>query len=202
LEQQPASKRSIALPITMLLLVFSLIGNVFLYSQFLQHKQEKRLERGQNIYSYAIASIDYAERLSAQSTALAASHSLAERAQLKYEAGQAAGGGESMILLAEAAEELAASETAVTASGFESFIGKVDEQVRASGNDEGALSAEERQSLQELAQALDAISELLRNTFNEGIADNKAALIRLSTGLGWLENMPRLQQLVEEASAK
>ncbi len=202
MEQQTAGKRPMALPITLLLLVVSLIGNVFLYSQFLQNGQEKKYELGKSIYGDAVSAIDYAEGISAQLPALTASGSLDERMAVKYEAAQSVAKQGAIVSLAKAAHTLTGEKGAIRTASFDGFIEYVDEQLQAVGRYEGELNEADRQSLLELGQVLDAISEHLRGTFNESIADSKAALIRVSTGIGWIDSMPELQQLAEQMPDK
>lgn len=193
--QQQTGKRSIALPITLVLLVFSLIGNVFLYSQFLQHKQQNNFETGQKIYAAAVQSKQYFEELIPQIDALLQSGQLETRVEPKFLAGKASQKGQALFNLMTEAELIAGKSETRDAEQSLQYVNKVEEALQAIGNYPGPLKEAERAYLLALKGSLEEMAGIM-GSFNTNIADNRAATIRLSSGLDWIGLVEKLQQVM------
>ncbi|MGM0880652.1 MAG: hypothetical protein ACQEXQ_06360 [Bacillota bacterium] len=199
--QQQTGKRSIALPITLVLLVFSLIGNVFLYSQYLQNKQQNNFETGQKIYAAAVQSKEYFEELIPQLDAFLQSNQLETRAEPKFLAGKASQKGQAFINLMTEAELIAGKSEKRDAEQALKYVNEVEEALRAIGNDPGPLKEEERAYLLALKGSLEEMARIM-GSFNTNIGDNRAAVIRLSSGLEWIGLVEKLQQVMSGQATK
>ncbi|MCA0754598.1 hypothetical protein KP806_06010 [Paenibacillus sp. N4] len=201
MEQQQTGKRSAALPITLILLVFSLIGNVFLYSQALQRQQDSKFETGKTIYEDAMTAGQFFEELSVQLDTLIQSRGMEERQAALVMAGMAIQKRGSLLELAAAAKRLAPDGTKIDEEAFASFAGKVDAIfLQPPGAYEGPLKDTDREKLNVLKEYADRMAEAVGG-LNASIADNRTALIRLAAGADWLDRVAKLQQLIGEYNA-
>jgi hypothetical protein len=199
LEQQQTGKRSIALPITLVILVFSLIGNVFLYSQFLQHKQENNFVKGQKIFAAALESKQYVDEMIPVLDAMLQSKSLDERLDVKFDAGKAAAKGNALVRLTEEAASISAEPEKFSSEWSLAYLANAEKSLQAIGHYNGALNEEEQAYLAGLKSSFEAMSETM-NGFNTNIADNRIALIRLSSGLDWIDLVSKLQETIMSPS--
>jgi len=201
LEPQQTGKRSIALPITLVILVFSLIGNVFLYSQFLQNKQENNYVKGQKIFKAAIGSKDYVEKMLPQLDALLQSKTLDERYAIAFLSGKAAANGHALVeFTAEAASVIAEPEK-INKELASAYVTDVDKGLQTIGHYDGALNETDASYIQGLKSAFETISGVLSG-FNTNIGESRIAIIRLSSGLEWVELAQQVQAVMEEKSAE
>lgn len=186
MEPQKSGKRSLALPVTLIILVFSLIGNVFLYSQFLQHKQQIKHDTGQRIYNAAVSSQQYASEMIPLLDALLQSKTLDDRLGLVYNIGKlSAKGGGLTELAAEAAaiaDDSAAWDTTVPAM----YVSNAEAGLLAAGRYEGALNDSDASYVTELKSSYVALNGVL-GEFNANIGETRIAVIRLASGLDWME---------------
>ncbi|MNZ69573.1 hypothetical protein D3C78_878770 [compost metagenome] len=197
--QQQNTKRSLALPVTLVILVFSLIGNVFFYSQNLQHQQENRYKTGQEIFEAAAQSRQFLEELLPQLDALLQSKGHEERVDLKYMAGKTMPKGEALVLLTAEAARIAESSDSLNEEKVQHFIQAVDSRLQAVGNGSGTLNEQDQGALLALKQTLTDMNAVL-GAFNLNMENNRSAMIRLSSGLDWIEIVEKLQPLMENGA--
>lgn len=200
MEQQQTGKRSIALPITLVILVFSLIGNVFLYAQFLQHKQERKFVKGQRIFAAASESKEFLEEIISPLNALLQSKSLEERLALKFEAGKLTAKGRALAELTAEAASISAEPDKWHANLPLTYVSDVENGLRTIGRYDGPLNEAERAYILALKSSIEAMSGTLKG-FNMNIADNRSAVIRLSSGLEWIDLVGELQRIMQEQPA-
>lgn len=191
MEKQQAGKRSVALPIALVLLVFSLIGNVFLYSQSLQNKQQNNFEAGQRIIGKLAESLAYTREMTQAVDVLLQSGEQEADEEVLFRIGKASHEGHAIGYLLAETDKLTGEPGAFGAEEAEQWVD--DKAARlmviAAGNvnagDElNALKA----SLAEMEQALSA--------FNDHIGDSRTAVIRLSGGYEWLDIAEQLRQMM------
>ena len=192
MEPQKSGKRSIALPITLVILVFSLIGNVFLYSQFLQHKQENNYEKGQRIYAAATESQQYAKEMTPLLDAFLASNTMGERLTLQFDAGKVTAKGTALTELTKEAASISVQPEKWNEKLPDSYVSEVEKGLQAIGRYEGPLNEADQSYLTELKNSFVAISSILSG-FNSNIGDSRIAIIRLSSGLDWIDLVEQLQ---------
>lgn len=201
MEQQQRGKRSAALPITLVLLFFSLIGNVFLYSQFLQHKQENNFKTGQRIYSAAVESRQYMDELIPQLDALYKSEGPKDRLGIKFLAGKVSEKGHAMVDLTAEALSISTKAEKLNPELALTYISDVEDALQKIGSYEGPLNEAEQAYITALKNSFEEMSGIL-NGFNTNIADNRIAIIRLSSGLDWIELVENIQLLMTKQTAK
>ncbi|WP_054024215.1 hypothetical protein [Bacillus sp. FJAT-28004] len=201
MEPQHTGKRSIALPITLVILVFSLIGNVFLYSQFLQNKQENNYVKGQKIFKAAVDSRQYVEKMIPQLDALLQSKSLDERYIIKYDSGKVAANGHALVEFTAEAADVTSQPDQINTELPLTYVSDVDKGLQTIGRYEGPLNESDEAYIVALISSFEAISGVL-NGFNTNIGESRIAIIRLSSGLEWVELVVQVQKIMEEHSAK
>lgn len=199
MEQKQTGKRSIALPITLVILVFSLIGNVFLYSQFLQHKQEKKFVKGQRIFAAASESKQYVDEMIPVLDAMLQSKSLEERLDFKFAAGKAAANGEALVQLIDEAASISAQPEKLNSELVSQYLSENEKSLKTIGGYDKPLNDEEHAYILKIKGTFEAMSGILKG-FNTNIADNRIALIRLSSGLEWIDLAAELQQTMTSTS--
>ncbi|OMF34183.1 hypothetical protein BK133_12715 [Paenibacillus sp. FSL H8-0548] len=195
MEQQQTGKRSIALPITLVILVFSLIGNVFLYSQFLQHKQENNFVTGQRIYEAGSESKKFISEMILQLDAFMQSKELDERLALYFAAGKVYAQGQGLIDFAAEASNLSAESSGIDIALFSGYLKDMEAGLLAIGRNDALLSDEDQSYVASLKSTLGEMSVIMDN-FNTNIDGNRNAIIRLSSGLDWIELAEELQQAI------
>ncbi|GKU79724.1 hypothetical protein [Paenibacillus sp. L3-i20] len=182
-------RRPLALPITLILLVMSIMGNVLYSTKNIEYSQREKVEAGQQIFDgfangkkdmdywgQYIAQIQQMSTIDAQGARLTASH-LSE-ALVQNESGLA-------VLMKDAAE-LSSEEFSQASGEYDALIKRMHEELRSIGDGNGALKEEELQNV-EAAKAV--ITELSTgvNKFHFSMEGNRNALIRLSGGYDWLD---------------
>ncbi|MGG1635827.1 hypothetical protein MHH56_20260 [Paenibacillus sp. FSL K6-3182] len=201
MEPQQTGKRSIALPITLVILVFSLIGNVFLYSQFLQNKQENNYVKGQKIFKAAIGSKDYIEKMLPQLDALLQSKTLDERYAIAFLSGQAAASGHALVEFTAEAASVNAEPEKINKELTSAYVTDVDKGLQTIGHYDGALNETDAAYIQGLKSAFETISGIMSG-FNANIGESRIAIIRLSSGLEWAQLVEQMQAVMKEKSAE
>ncbi|MGO4544398.1 hypothetical protein AB4Z29_06345 [Paenibacillus sp. 2TAB23] len=201
MEPQKSGKRSLALPITLVILVFSLIGNVFLYSQFLQHKQQIKYDTGQRIYKAAVASQQYASEMLPLLDALLQSKALDERLDVLFHIGKlSAKGGGLTELAAEAAAisgDSAAWDTEVPAM----YVSNAEAGLLAAGRYEGALNDSDAAYVTGLRGSYETLNGVL-GKFNANVGETRIAVIRLASGLDWMKLAKQSMETMAEQAAR
>lgn len=197
MEKQKAGKRSIALPITLVLLVFSLIGNVFLYSQYLQNKQQNNYEIGQTVIEKLTESRLYAQEMMKAIDGLAQSATQAERYEFAYQVGRAAALGYSVSDLLMEAGRLSEGAGASGAEEAEAYVNAAAAKLTGVAHQVGKLSDNDQEQLASLKADFEEMEQALGG-FNYAIGDNRAASIRLANGYEWLDIAEKIRQVISE----
>ncbi|MFC4778530.1 hypothetical protein ACFO9Q_17185 [Paenibacillus sp. GCM10023252] len=190
-------KRSYALPIALMLLVFSAIGNVFLYSQVLQHKQEDSYSRGEKIFLAATEAHSFTRELREHVSALIVTNNLSDRAEIKFRTGAAyryAEGLNTFILEGQRLE--GGGEDVSGVQNPKLFLDDVQKALLNIGNHEGALTEEERAYLIKLDGVLGKLN-VITSQFNFD-GTSKSALIRSGNGYDWPELSKKLLQAMND----
>lgn len=200
MEKQQTGKRSVGLPITLILLVFSLIGNVFLYSHYLQDKQDKKYETGKKIFAAVAESKAYFEQLIPHLDALLASSSGEQRLEEKFLTGGTAQKGQAFAELSLMAKEISGQSNEGAAEA-KAYVDEVEAALKTIGNYDGPLNDGDKSYLLELKKSLESFSGIM-NGFNSNIGDNRVALIRLSSGLDWTQLVEKVQQEMSTQSVQ
>ncbi|MFF2090328.1 hypothetical protein [Paenibacillus sp. NPDC058174] len=191
MEEQAAGKRSLALPITLVLLVFSLIGNVFFYSQYLQGKQDTRYRTGQHIIETAVLTkVQY-------ETLLNEANRLLELNELGVLPGASAGKGDLTTIRSTADSAFIAE--AYLLKGKKPDLERVDsyfQRIRQSLDElehlKQPMTEQQITELTKIKEALSAQYEIIQK-FNFDAAETRISTIQVASGIDWLELADQLE---------
>jgi|GEM_PF-2931784 hypothetical protein len=188
-EKQP-KKRSFALPITLLLLVFSLTGNVFLYSQSLQGDQDDKFEKGQEIVEAATQAVSYYQAVLDDTNAILD--------------GKTAEAGTVIRDASGVAEFLKQASSFNEDSEFDS--GQIYSQMIDVSNSlayikqqDGTLTEQESGYLKSLQEIYSKQLDIMKQ-FNLASNKTRSGAIQLGAGIGWLDIARQLEQSILEQS--
>jgi len=183
-------KRPIALPITLVLLVFSLIGNVFLYSLHLQNTQNEKYDEGLVIFKAAEGTVLYFQEMNAKAEALLQGNGLKERIAVQYDSGAASAKGAEVIALMEKAAAYKPEQFAEV-EAVQRYLDGINDTLTGIGSYEGSLTENDRAQLEKLIVDLKE-KEGIAASFNLDIVNYKTSVIRIAAGYGWLEMTEKL----------
>lgn len=200
MEQEATGKRSMALAISLILLVISLIGNVFFMSKYLQHGQDDKVRAGESIYESLVQNRDYFDEMKRQIhelEALAESDGSSARVAAAFIANSANLEGQGLrttMLYASEQSETTFGQAIETA---EAYVAKVHEQLSAIGSQSGPISEQERQWIGGLKATFDEMSAAVGG-FYFNIEGNRSAMQRMANGFSWLDVADNMQQKMLE----
>ncbi|MFF2481974.1 hypothetical protein [Paenibacillus sp. NPDC058071] len=187
-QRNEPAKRSLALPITLVLLVFSLIGNVFFYSQYLQNKQEAKFRSGQHVIETANAAKTQYEAILTEMKSFSELNKkgvygpyAADGASLR------AVGDTTFIAEAYAAKGEKLQELAKVQQYFQDVRQNLDE-IRTS---KGPFSEWQTQYLAEKQQELMEQYGII-GKFNFEAVESRSAVIQMASGIGSFEIAEKL----------
>ncbi|GGG56210.1 hypothetical protein GCM10010918_06450 [Paenibacillus radicis (ex Gao et al. 2016)] len=191
MEEQAAGKRSLALPITLVLLVFSLIGNVFFYSQFLQGKQDTRYRTGQHIIETAVLTkVQY-------ETLLNEANRLLELNELGVVPGTSPGKGDLTATRSTAdsafiAEAYLLKGEKPKVDGINTYFQQIRQSLDELHNLKQPMTEQQVANLNKIRDALNAQYEIIQK-FNFDAAETRISTIQLASGIDWLELADQLE---------
>lgn len=198
MNEQPAAKRSWFAPIVLSLLVFSLIGNVALYSTKLLHDQTFRQEEGERIIRSAWDASAHTDALQAALQALRESKDAAARIQAKQAVGFAFEQASGLIYLVDTALPSYDGGTSRQPRSAAQFIEGIESALRAVGNEASALTAAETAYVNQLIELYTRMrEELSAFPYTELTAQNA---LRSENGDGWVELARQLLAEMNELS--
>lgn len=187
-KDQQSKKRSYAMPITLLLLVFSLTGNVFLYSQSLQGVQDDKFEKGTAIVEAASKAISYYQTVLDDTNAILEGKEFEDGAIIRDASGVA-----DFLRLAGHFEE----DSTYDNGQVYSYMMDVDNSLAAIKENDDTLTEQETlylKSVQEIYSKQLAILE----EFNLDADKTRGGAIQIGAGIGWLDMAKRLEQSILE----
>ncbi|ANY68590.1 hypothetical protein BBD42_20510 [Paenibacillus sp. BIHB 4019] len=195
-EQQPPKKKPIALAITIVLLVCSLNGNMFLYSQYLSNIQEKKYETGQRVASDAIGAVAFYNAILPELEKLGKSTELLGRNEAKFSAGAAFRNVDHVLGFLKEAHQYNGTEFA--ADKLEAYFNAVQQSLAKIGGHEGALTAAEQDYLAKLQEAFHLQLEAV-TAFNADALESRSLSIQIGNGYNnWLEIADKLEQAIDD----
>ncbi|MCM3627267.1 hypothetical protein M3194_07810 [Paenibacillus glycanilyticus] len=190
-DKEPQSKkRSYALPITLLLLVFSLTGNVFLYSQSLQGDQDDKFAKGSEIIEAATKAVSYYQTVLDDTNAILEGKALETGTILRDASGvteflqQASSFGES---------------SAFDPGQIYSFVIDVDNSLAYIKEQDGTLTEQESVYL-ESVQDIYSKQLAIMKEFNLDSGKTRSGAIQIGAGIGWLDIAKQLDSSIQEQS--
>jgi hypothetical protein len=185
LGNQTGAKRSLFAPIVLVLLTFSLIANVFLYSQWLQNKHEQRADKGQLLIKQAADTKLYFTTVQQHIEALLEGDADQTRIQAKMGLGLAARYSDSVIGLIQAADMRKSASPAPAKRDAAAFISEVNTSLGAVANHGGALTGTERDYLLLIRDSYRKLSESAARLNTEW--DTKQAALQMEAGGDWVD---------------
>lgn len=192
MEMETKKKRSYTVPVLLVLLTFSLIGNVFLYSQHLQHGQDTKQADGQAIINHGIAAKAHVDAVLNALNGLEAV-TAAERSEKLYKLGQASTGQVDLLgFILDAHHHTIAPSTTddETVQALEALSGKL----AAISAQSGELSAEDQQSIVSLQALYSKLKEQLASFQLE--SGDKLVEMSVLTGGSWVGIGLALEQTI------
>ncbi|QHW30444.1 hypothetical protein GZH47_06000 [Paenibacillus rhizovicinus] len=175
--EEPRTKRPIFTPIVLILLTFSLIGNVFLYSETIQNDQTDRVSQGTEIIQSGNAAIAFMNQAAAQTEALVTASDIAARMTSKSGLLAAYRQSGSVTDFIQEAEDVNGKPFPTAKGGATEFLDQTLASLQAIGNHEGPLTAEEKTYLQGLHQVFDACKKELSAFQHDTINQEQSLLI-------------------------
>lgn len=192
--KQPPAKRPIALPVTLLLLVMSVMGNVLLYTKNIEHTRGQAEEEGLAIFSgfeRARDELVFWSGLAGQAASQTAGDAGAGRASAGFLAESMARSEGGLGYLFDKAGEMDQDRFADARQSYDAFVASRSEALSRIKTADGLLSVNDRDWLAgtsgEFAE-LDAIA----SEFHFTGKDSSSVLIRLSGGHDWLDVIEKL----------
>ncbi|WP_308638847.1 hypothetical protein [Paenibacillus silvisoli] len=189
-EQKP--KRPIFTPIVLILLTFSLIGNVFLYARSLQHGKDQRVEVGMTILQSGNEAKLHFDQVKSGLEDLLKHQDIPTRMAAK-----------SLLIAAynNSASVAAFIKEAETASGatFESpkrsaatFLEQSEKSLQTLGNHTGPLTDKERSYLKTLLAVNQACATAMASFDHDTISDTTALTIQVDKT--WMESAKKINE--------
>lgn len=173
--EEPRTKRPIFTPVVLILLTFSLIGNVFLYSKTLQDNQKARVAQGTEILQSGNAAKAFLDTAAAQTEALAAASAVAPRMTAKSKLLAAYGQASAVTDFIGEAEDVNGKPFAVAKRSASEFMDQTLAALEAVGNHEGPLTDGEKSYLTALLQVFKAGQQDL-SAFNHDTVNQEQSL--------------------------
>ncbi|MBD3917949.1 hypothetical protein H8B09_04220 [Paenibacillus sp. PR3] len=195
MEKETPKKRSYTVPILLVLLTFSLIGNVFFYSQDLQNGQDTKQRDGQSIINHGLAAKAHVDAALDALNGLASSTS-ADRAAKLYDLGQASASQVDLAFFIDDARRHTLSPP-IKDEQSEKALQALNSQFAAIGTITGELTAEDKQSIQSMQALYSKLKKQLASFKLE--SGDKLVEMSVLTGGNWVDTGLALEQAVVEA---
>ncbi|REK77413.1 hypothetical protein [Paenibacillus paeoniae] len=199
-EQQQNVKRSWALPITLVLLVFSSMGNILLYTKHIEHTRGNTVQTGESIFQ---GFKEGQEQLAHWSAYLEEVLSRAEsepslaRLTAVHMADGVAREHAGLAVLMEHAGMIDSANLGQAADSYAAYEQKLEGTLRSVGTGSGGLTETERQSLGEVQSSFVKLTELL-SAFHFGMEGDRNSMIRLTGGHDWIDIAEELHKELRE----
>lgn len=197
MEKETPKKRSYTVPILLILLTFSLIGNVFFYSQDLQNGQDTKQRDGQSIINHGLAAKAHVDAALDVLNGLASS-TTADRAAKLYELGQSSAGQVDLMLFIGDARRHTVSP-AISNDESVKALQALNSQIAAIGGMTGELTAEDNQLIQSVQSLYSKLKEQLASFKLE--SGDKLVEMSVLTGGSWVDTGLALEQAIVEAQS-
>lgn len=188
-------KRSYTVPVLLVLLTFSLIGNVFLYAKHLQDGQDAKQSDGRSIINHGLAAKAHVD---AALNALGGfeTSTTADRAARLYKLGQASAGQVDLLLFIADARRHTLSPS-ISDEDSEKAMQSLNGEFAEIGGMTGELTTENKQSIQSLRTLYGKLKEQLSSFQLE--SGDKLVEMSVLTGGSWVNIGLSLEQAIIDA---
>jgi hypothetical protein len=196
-ELETKKKRSYTVPVLLILLTFSLIGNVFLFSQHLQSGQDTKQADGRAIINHGLAAKAYVDTVLNVLNELEAS-SAANRPALLYKLGQASANQVDLLFFIDDARRHTITPS-LTDEGLTNALQALNGKLAAIGGMAGELTAENKQAI----QALQTLYKKLKEQLSSFKLESGDKLVEMSVlaGGSWVDIGLALEKSIADAQA-
>ncbi|MBW7473720.1 hypothetical protein K0T92_03050 [Paenibacillus oenotherae] len=194
--EQKQPRRSWFAPIVLVLLTFSLMGNVFLYSQILHSKQDVRVQRGFDIIESGNQAKQHIDSVLNNVRLLLGNDDMATRLLAKGSAALAFKQEQDLVRFIEEAEVSSKEPFAFAERKADAYLSQVEQSLIELGNHEGPLTDAERAYLsaieQQYASMQGTIAEFSISTISRGTA------LTAQAGGRWVDIGKKLLEIMNE----
>ncbi len=200
MSRENKGKRPIALPVVLLLLVFSVTGNVLFSTKNIQHGQDKLEIKGRIIFQAVENSFNHAKYM-AEWTASLQGETANSPDQARIKASTAAGflpDADAFQELLSLAEEKNAADNQLTGSKESAavYLSKAVDGLQQIGKGSGQLTEEEVQFIASLHKLYQAVYEKY-DKFPFAAGAYSSSLIRFANGMEWIEVTAEVQKQLD-----
>lgn len=203
MDQQEQKKRPIALPVTLLLLVISLMGNVLLYTKHIEHTRGNAEETGQEIVKAFMSSqfdLEYWSKFAEDMNALAEADGDAARQRAVHFADALLHSGDNGLSeIIRLAHDINESRFSVAPETYTLYMNQLIARLKAIGEGSGPLNPDERKAVANMLQSFAGMTEPI-NSFPYAAEGSRNALIRIAGGHDWLDLADKLQESLRAIS--
>ncbi|RAP76717.1 hypothetical protein [Paenibacillus montanisoli] len=189
-EQKP--KRPIFTPIVLILLTFSLIGNVFLYARSLQHGKDQRIERGMTILQSGKETKLHFEQVTSGLDDLLNHEDMPTRLAAKSLLIAAYNKSSAVTAFIKEAETSNGTPFASSNRNAATFLEQAEKSLQALGNHTGPLTDEERSYLKTLLAVNQACATAMASFKHDTISDTTAMTIQVDKA--WVQSAQKLAE--------
>ncbi len=202
MNQTETKKPSWALLVALLLLVFSLIGNMFLLAKNIQYKQDDKIRAGKEIYNTMAFNKDFFEGAVVQFAEL---EKLMEQDELSARivagviAAEVKHNEQQVKRFMSLASEYAVDKFAQAEDKAAAYMNSIQVQLLEMSKQEEKLNEQDRKQLLAMKQSSEQMIELFSNFYFE-VEDNSSVMLRLAGGFEWLDIAGAFQQELDAYS--
>ncbi|WP_336787020.1 hypothetical protein [Paenibacillus sp. MMO-177] len=190
-DKEQSKKRSYAMPIALLLLVFSLTGNVFLYSQSLQGGQDDKYEKGLEVIEAAKKATSYYQAVLDDAAGILEGKTSEAGTVIRDAAGvndflQQAGSFE--------------ADNSFDPARIYAYMIDVDNSLSYIKEQDETLTEKDSAYLKALQEVYSKQLAIVKQ-FNFDADKTRSGAIQIGAGIGWLDIAKQLKQSIEEQSS-
>lgn len=200
MDQPKQGKRPLALPITLILLVMSLMGNILLYTKHIENTRGNAQEQGQSIYdSFKESQSDVAYW--SESLGRVAGYPDAESGLARLAASLLAeelqrNGSEGLSVMMSKAAAIDAERFEGAAEDYTAYVKGLYERLLAIGEGSGPLNPDEKKAVENMNASFGELADRLA-AFPYQAEGNRNALIRLAGGFDWLDTADLIKESMQ-----
>ncbi|RJE89875.1 hypothetical protein D3P07_06515 [Paenibacillus sp. 1011MAR3C5] len=199
MEQQQNGKRSWALPITLVLLVFSLMGNILLYTKHIEHTRGDIVRTGEMIFQgfkegqeqLAHWSVYLEEIQLNADTEPALARLTAKHFNVSVDREQAG-----LAVLMSHAAEIDSAAFSQDSETYDAYEKKLQQALQDIGSGSGALSEAEHAAVSEAQSSFVSLTELM-SAFHYEMEGDRNSMVRLANGHDWIDIASELQKALK-----
>lgn len=196
MEQQQNGKRNWALPITLVLLVFSLMGNILLYTKHIEHTRSNTEHSGETIFQGFKDGQEQVAHWSATMQEIG-QYMSSEPALARLTAAHLADSMErdevGLSVLMEQAADIDAAVYGEAPEAYKGYEAKLVGELRDIGAGSGPITEAEQGAIGEVQSSFANLTEIL-SAFHYAMEGDRNSMFRLAGGHDWIEIAAELQK--------